>query len=163
MKPVYSNIDFTQGAHVGGITKIQVVPREWLNSGLVQDHNTGKILTAVDLLAGKAFIELNFTQDSYEFTEKPKASKPGDYFETNIAGLLNDLDPATYQVLETLRYSQFVVLATDRQQRMRICGNIDRGMSFSFGTKNANAQNGNLTVSVDLDMQTSTAAPFYEV
>lgn len=163
MKPVYANINFTQGAHIGGICKIQVVPREWLETDLVPDFNTGKIATAIDLLSGKSFIELNFTQDSYEFTEKPKRDKNGDYFDTNITGFINDLDASIYQLIETYRQHQFVVIATDRQKRQRICGNIELGMKFTFGTKNTNAQNGNLQVIVDLDMQSATAAPFYEV
>ena len=163
MKPVYANINVATGAHIAGICKIQVVAREWLESPLVIDFNTGKVTTAVDLVAGKSFLELNFTQDSYEFIEKPKSSKSGDYFETNISGLVNDLDSTMLQQLETWRHHQLVAIVTDRKKRMRICGNIDHGLNFIFSIKNVNAQNGLYQISIDMEIQTDAAAPFYEV
>src|SRR5881392_728476 len=113
MKQVYGNIAFTTGAQVAGICEIKIAPREWLASDPVIDFATGKILTDLALTDDKEFLILTLTQDSYEYNEKPKNNRGGSYYEVSCNGTINDLDSTTQQMLESLRYHEFVAIIKD--------------------------------------------------
>ena len=161
MKPSYDNLILKPGVANAGLSKIQIAPKEWLSAPLVFDFSTGAILTAIALTSGKSFYELQFTPFSYDFDEKNKTNKSGDYIETTIQGQINDLDQNQLQVIETFRRSELIVLATDRQKRRRVIGNQEYGMIFSFDSKNTNNPNGALTAKVSLVFDSESYSPFY--
>ena len=161
MKPVYSNIAIKTGVLNPGHYKVQLVPREWLATDPVVAFNTGTVLLPVTLLPGRQLLELEFTPESYDYDDKPKSNRGGPYHETTFTGLLNNLDVATLQVLNTMEYHQVVAILHDRQKRQRICGNSDAGMIFTFGQKIATSSNGTEIIQVSLSMESERPAPFY--
>lgn len=160
MKTVYNNIELKPGVHTGGICKIEIVPIEWLDEKIETDFSTGAVVE-VNLIAGKEWIVLELAPDSYLFDERSKTSKAGSYYELAISGQANDLDDELRQLLETLRYHQFVVKATDREKRPRISGNIDKGMKMSIPNANDNADGGGtLSVALNFSFEHERMAPF---
>lgn len=159
MKPVYSNLTPTYGVHQGGVCKIEIAPIEWLSTKLIRDFANGCTVIPA-LIEGKEWIVIEFTPDSYSYDEKPKTIKAGTYFETSVDGTSNDLDASTYQLLETLRYHQFIAIVTDRKKRKRICGTNETGMTMQIGNDNKNTDSGKLTVPVNLQYQNEKLNPF---
>lgn len=164
MKPVYNNIKPTTGVHLAGLIKILIAPKEWLDAPIVVDFNTNKVLTPATITGiGRSWLTLDLTADSYQFVEKPKNSKAGEFFDCSLNGLVNYIDAPLLQQLETIRFNEVVAIITDKNKRLRIVGDTVKGMNFSFGLKNDNANAGVQEVSIDLLLQLATPAPFYEV
>jgi hypothetical protein len=161
MKQVYGDVQLKSGATNAGISKIQLAPKDWLAADLIIDFSTGAISTAISLIAGKSFFELQFAPLSYDYDEKVKTVKNNPAIETTIGGHINDLDKDQLQIIETLRRSELICIATDRQRRKRIVGNQEYGMLFSFENKNANNPNGNQKAQVSLIFNSESFAPFY--
>lgn len=162
MKSIYANVSPVTGGHKGGVKQIKIVPIEWLASEIIVDFATGKVTSDVELIEGKDWLTVDLTADSYDFSENSKSNKGGTYYETSVAGTSNDMNPDVYQLLETLRFHQFVAIVIDRQQRSRIIGNIYAGMTMQVSNENKNNQGGTLTVSLQLYMQADAMAPFYD-
>jgi hypothetical protein len=163
MKPAYSSVALKEGPHKGGIISIQIAAKEWLDDDIVIDFLTGKVTSAVTFLSTHNWLTLTFTPNSYEYDEKPKSNKSGSYYEVSAAGIINYVDAALQQVLETLRYNQLVCLLTDRNQQLKLIGNKNFGMIFTIEQKNANNQSGVQQVPVSFYLETEDAPPFYEV
>lgn len=161
MKRVYSNLTPKTGAQVAGICTIHVAPIEWLQRDPIIHFPTGEILLPVTLRPGKSWITLDFTQESYYFDQKPKSNKGGSFYEISVGGTTNDLDAATRQLLETLRYHQFAVRAMDRQKRHRLAGDSTAGMILQFTDKEGNNNGGTKVIMVDMMMESEATAPFY--
>lgn len=161
MKPAYNNLSLAAGVHVGGLMQIQVAPKEWLSTDATIDFATGTITAAPAFIAGRDWITLTLTPTSYDFTESPKSGRQGSFIETVIGGMLNNIDAATLQTLETLRYHQLVCKATDRRKLIRLVGDTTNAMIFQYTPKNTNAGNGQNSVAVSLTFESETPAPFY--
>jgi len=162
MKPAYSDIAPVTGGLVSGICAVKIIPREWIAEEIKIDFGTNKVLSQAVLFPNKNWLKLQLVESSYEFDEKPKSNKGGNYYETSLSGTSNDLSADLLQVLETLRYSEFVVIAMDRQKRYRIIGNQDAGMVMQITNKQTNNQGGNQVITIDFTIQTETLSPFFE-
>ena len=163
MKDVYDNLLLKPGATNAGISKIHVIPKQWLSSNIIVDFATGTVKDAISLFAGKSLIEFQFTPLSYDYEEKPKSSKSGSFINVSISGLINDVDDQQLQVIESFRYSELVVIAMDRKRRKRIIGNQEYGMIFSFDNKNSNNPNGIQKAQISLILDSEYYPPFYMV
>ncbi len=163
MKDVYDNIELKSGSTNAGISKIQIVPKQWLNTDIAIDFATGSVVNAISLISGRSLHELVFAPLTYDFEEKPKSSKSGQVISVSISGLINDLDAPTLQVLETFRMNELVVIATDRNRRKRIVGSKEYGMLFSFDNKQSNSPNGNLRAQITMNFDSEFYPPFYMV
>ena len=161
MNQVYSNIAPTTGAFSSGICKIQIAPKEWLLDDIEIDFNTGTVISQVLLRDQLAWINLDLTENSYEFEEKPKSSKGGPFFEITIAGLVNNLTPELLQVLSTLSHHELIAILKDRQRRLKIVGTMTAGLVFQFGNREITSNGGTQTINIDLTMQSEDPAPFY--
>lgn len=162
MKRIYTDVAATQGFYAAGIYKIQLVPREWINTPIVANFNTWKVDNAVDLKAGYSFIELAAVPDSYEFDEKPKSNRGGSYFEVSIQATINEITPDLLPVLETLRYHELVAILYDKRRRKKIVGDQDAGLTFRFANKEDSTKQGGVQpISIDLTMDSDKAAFFY--
>ena len=159
MKQVYNNINLLNGAVKTGLCKILIAPREWLINTVDIDFTTGKVISEIAFIFGKNWIELQFTPLSYDMQETPKTNRAGEYIETVIKGTINNTEADTLQVLNTLRYHEFIVVAQNRNGLKKILGDTEKGMIFSFGTKNPH---NNLFAEVLFNIDTEQAAPIYE-
>ena len=162
MKQVYENILLHEGSHIAGICKLQIAPREWLSSNIIIDFNTGKIKTAINFITGRNWLDIELTLPSFEFDEKPKSNKSGQYIELAVAGTINNFTASVQQVIETLRYSEFVVLLTDANNNMRLIGDAESGMVLSPDHSVKNAVNEE-RLQLSFIMESETTAPIYEV
>ncbi len=163
MKPIYNNLTLTTGAYFAGISKIKIVPREWITEPIEIDFETGKVINEVLLAEGKQWLNLELTENSYDFEEKIKSSRSGEYYDIVIQGTINNISPELLQILETIRYHEMVAVAMDRQRRWKVIGNKDAALLFRFSNKENNNQGGQQICSIDLSMQSEHTSPFYEV
>lgn len=159
MKPAYSNLSLKCGVHIGGLYKVQIAPIEWLIEKVVFDFATGAAIEPL-LQDGKEWITLELTPDSYSYIETPGTSKAGDNYTTAITGTSNTITKEIRQVLETLRYHQFIVKATDADKQTRLCGDIDAGMKLQIPNDNTNDTGGKLSVGFSLSMAHEKSNPF---
>ncbi len=155
MKPAYSDIFLKPGAVNHGIVSVKVVPREWLSADPVIDFNTGKVIAAVSLAAGRSWILLDFAATTYKYDEKLKSTRPGSFYEISLSGSFNNYDSLIQQVTDSLRYHELVAIVMDRNKRIKLAGTKEAG----FGVSPANnIYSGH----IDLLMESEFPAPFYE-
>jgi hypothetical protein len=161
MKPNYTPIALEPGIHQPGICKIQVAPKEWLDTDVVPDFLTKNVTAPIILITGKSFIDLNFIWPSYEYNEKPKSSKHGSFTEVSLSGAINYTSPDILATLETLEYHELVAVVTDSRRQRRIIGNKEQGLSLTFSNKNANLSNSTNAIEVNMVMEQEGKPPFY--
>src|SRR6185503_9054385 len=128
MKQVYANIEATTGPHRGGICLVEIAAKEWMPSAMLTNFINGKAIQISELSDNKTWLRLQFLEESFEFSENTKSSRAGNFYEQIINGTINDCDDELYQALETLRNHEFIAKITDKQQRVKVCGNVDGGM-----------------------------------
>ncbi len=161
MKPVYTDLALRAGAHTGGLCSVKIAPKEWLAADPVIDFNTGTIVQEIQLISGKSFLNFSFTEESYDYSEKQKVSKAGLFYEITLSGLLNHINAAMQQTIETLRYHELVAIVTDRKKRKKFVGSMDAGLHFQLNSKHTNAQGGIQSGAIDLVMESEFLPPFY--
>ena len=161
MKQVYGNIALQNGALETGIVKVQIVPREWLAGNPVVDFNSGRVPVAVNLVTGRDWLTLEFAPLSYDYEEKPKSSKAGDFCEITVSGKLNNYGPDEQQIIESIRHSECVAVVMDRYKRNKIVGTMEAGLKLTPSNKIINTGGGNQDTTVQLIMESEDPAPFY--
>lgn len=159
MQQKYSNIQPHTGVHFGGICNVRIAPKEWLAGEVVKNFLTN-IVTSVPLKPSREFLTLKLIDQSYSFSEKVKNADAGQYFDIEISGESNHIDPSVLQVLETLRHHKFVAIVTDMKGRNRIVGNTFNGLTLMFGTTNGNSTGGEEHLPISLTMQSPEPAPY---
>lgn len=160
MKNIYYSLPLQYGNHTAGILKILVAPKEWLTENIQEDFSTG-VLVGPANFNGKQFLELQFTQKSYEYNSDLKKNKQGDFYEITVSGIINNIFPNVIQTLETLKNHELIVAFKDRQQRNRLFGNTDAGAFLTYKEKNINKDAGEQTIEITLTYQSKEAPKFY--
>lgn len=161
MKPVYNNIQPVTGHLETGICVAKIIPREWLALPLAVEFTSNTILTEPVLLDGKTWLSLEFVQPTYDYSEKPKTSNGGTYYEILLTGSINNIDASLLQTLETLRYHEHIAIVKDRKGRERIIGDPDSGMTLQVTNRTTNDNGGNITITIELSYLSDAAPPFY--
>jgi len=160
MKPVYHNITPVTGPHIGGMCKLFLLPKEWAANDPVIDFNTNKVLTDLPVISGKTWLEVELVSDTLEYGEKPKTNANGDYYEISTGGLLNFHDADLLQLLETLRYHEFLVIAQDKKNQKRLIGNRTNGMLLQIGYDEDATNGGTSRVSISLTIDLESKPPY---
>lgn len=163
MKPAYNSIATIKGAVNGGICSIQIAPREWLNAAPVVDFLTGKITTPITFITGKDWLNIEFIPQSHNYEENEKLSKSGKYFEIKFSGIINYADASLQQVLETMRYNQFIIKLIDRNKKIKIIGLPFSAMLPLLSNKSLNTSFGNQYTEFSFSLNSENAPPFYEI
>lgn len=133
MKQVYNNLTSKQGSISNGLCKLKIAPKEWIDGVIVS--NTNGVVTAAPLIAGKNWIEFELNPTSFEFIEDEKENAAGKYFEISISGVFNDTGFDKRQVLETLRYHEFVAISTFKDNTKKITGTESFGLKLNVQNK----------------------------
>jgi hypothetical protein len=163
MNPVYNSLFNKKGVHTGGLCSLYVVPKNWLLNDTNIDFTSGEILTPVTLQAGRNWMVFEIVPANFSFTEIPKDTKSGEYYETTISGSLNNYNQAIQQVVESLRFpEQLVCIVKDRQDRPKLIGNINFGMRLTATHSNTNNP-GKETLDLLLTYTSETLAPYYNI
>lgn len=149
------------GPHIAGITKVMLLPKDWILNAAVIDFLTGTIKTPIEILEGYQPIELQFLAESYDYDEKPKINKAGSFYEISLSGLINDLDPLILQTLNTYRYHQFAAIIQDKQKRNKLVGDKFAGLIMQFRNSEKADKGGTQQVSIEFNMEMEYPAPFY--
>lgn len=164
MKPAYASINLLNGSHNGGICSIQVAPNNWVETFPDVDFNYGKIITPVAFLAGKDWLDIVFTPNSYDYEETEKASAAGRFFDIKISGTVNYSDADLQQIIHTLRYHHFILKVRDRNGNYKLIGNIlPNSVIVEVTNKNTNANNGQQFSNFNFSFTTEDAPPYYAV
>ncbi len=161
MSNAYADIPLATGSRFAGIYLTKIVPREWLYDAILVDYTTGKVITAVTLLSGKNFLQINTVPESSDYTELQKNAEAGDYFELKLTGIITAYGPAAQLALETYRYHEWVVIFIDQDKNLRIAGNKEQGMRFGADFKEIGKNGGNTSYGMSLIMESPCRAPFY--
>ena len=161
MKQSYTSLKPATGLQVSGICLLQVAPREWLATDPVIDFTTGRVTTPLSFIAGKSLLTLELTADSYDYTEKPKSSRGGTFYDIGCVGTLNELTPESQQVLESLRHHELVLITKDRKKRLRLIGTKAAGCVLQVTYRQASTSGGVEVATIDLSMECEERPPFY--
>lgn len=160
MKPVYSNITYATGLHEGGMCMLFLLPKEWATSDPVIDFNTNKVLIPITVEALKEWIRVDVVKDTLEYIEKPKSNAAGVYYEITTGGLVNFHEPYFMQLLETLRYHEFIVITLDKRNQYRIIGNRTNGMLLQISHDEDAGNGGTSRTSLSLSMDVEKLPPY---
>ena len=158
MKQAYNNISLTPGAHNKGLVSIKVAAKEWLSNTVLIDFATGAVSTAITFLTGKGWIDINFIPGSYTMDEIPKISKNGTAYEITIAGTINNNDVSIQQIIESIRYNELIIIATDKNGDRKITGNTLKAMLPSFINKTISSSQ---QINASFSYESDTIPPFY--
>jgi len=162
MKPVYSHIEPSTAVHTAGIVKLLIAPREWLSEPFEKDFTNNKVLDAVAFLSGKTWLHIEMAGESIFFNETPKNSNAGEFYEVSTGGVLNYMDAALLQQLETMRYHEWVVVTMDRKKKYRIAGTYEKGMQLSVAHAERADDGGESRVTLQFFIETESLPPYYE-
>ncbi len=131
MKQLYGQIKPITGGYIAGIYTIKILPVEWLVTKWKPSFKHG-VVPDIFIEEGRDLLSIDLIQNTYKYTEKPKQANSGTYYDISLTGTSNDIDQDTMQILNTYRYHQWLVLLTDTNKRIKIIGNKDAGLIFSF-------------------------------
>lgn len=157
MKSAYASIGLLPGARNTGSIGILLAPREWISSIADPNFSTG-IISSVQFHAGKEWIELEGIPESYQFEEKPKTNKSGDYFEISARAIINQLTPEIQKKLNTYLYSEFVAVLKNKSGYLKLIGNQEQGMILKMDHDQTNTQR----LSIELTIDQIDPAPYYQ-
>jgi nitrate reductase beta subunit len=98
-----------------------------------------------------------------ELAITPREAAAGDYFESNLKGVLtsNQVD-TDYATLQTAVYEEWLVLYTYRYGSTRMLGNDKRACRLSLGQR-ANNSNNQEDMTVSLSLLSEKTPPFYVI
>jgi hypothetical protein len=161
MKQVYSDIKYQKQIHSAGLWYLQITPREWLAKDPVVDFETGRVLEALQVINDKFFLSLELTPPSYDYKSIPKATKSGNIYNISLSGLLNTFNYSLQQVLESIKYSELVVVLTDRNKRRKVIGDTQSGMELSITHTHKNAPRGEEQIQLDFTYTSNNQPPYY--
>jgi len=162
MKPVYSNIEPSADVHKAGVVQLLLAPREWLSEAFEIDFSTNKVIDPVTFIAGRSWLQTEFAGESITYNENERYSDAGRYYEIVAAGVLNYLDEDLLQLIETLRYHEFVVVLMDRKKKYRIAGTYDKGMLLTVNSTERAEDGGEKRVSFSFAGEQEQLPPFYD-
>lgn len=158
MRPVINDANLTNGVHNTGTATILFALKEWISQEIEIDFDTNTVIADIELLAGKKFIEIPFTPESYDYKEDPKESDSGDFFATQVSGDCNYLSPSISELLEVLRFRECLVIAFDKSGNKKIIGTKESGAIIRY--KNTNPSD-DQTVTVTATFDQENPNPFY--
>lgn len=160
----YKNIKPKSGKNPGGICSILIADINWIQDIIFPDLNSGQIITPVVFKQDKNFIQLNLLQKTYSYTETPKDTKSGTYYEVAITGTLDYMNAELQQQLENLRYKQLSTIVQFLPGTKKILGNKDFGLSLRFSNQNTTDNNGGLlSIPISITGNLASAPPFYNI
>lgn len=155
MKQVYTNIIAKKGSITNGLCKLKVVPKEWIDGSITPSYSTGTV-TNVNLIAGRDWINIECTPNSYDFIEEEKENAAGKYFEITLSGTINITDISTRQILETLRNHELVSISTFKNNTQKITGTEEFGLKLLIQNKTPN-NSSNYNFTLKMLAETSSA------
>lgn len=159
--PTLTNITSTLGNNKGGLIQLQLCPMEWLANAVLANPNTRIVSNPIALLAGKVMLTIKCQSETLEYTEKPKDSGAGSFFEQEIRGIINMDDQDKSLQLDTLRLHRLFVLVPDKNNLTRvIAGEV--GMTLRHEIVIDPEVSGKTYYSINLKGQLEHAAPFYD-
>lgn len=105
------------------------------------DPLTGLCNTPIKLYAGKTWYDCKVVDKGRIFTETPKVSNAGPYWEMQVSGYLGGNNTNQTLSASAMRYHQFVVMFKDRDGQIRFIGDADTGADaeppYTSGDKDA--------------------------
>lgn len=125
------NVTDNRGMNAGGICKIEFVPKDWIAAHFAPSAADGAVHGKPTLIAGKSWLTGKMERNGTSFDEDGKLADAGDYAEQTINGSINKDILATNNLMNTLRYYEYVVIIYGKNGNNRIVGNKSSGMLFS--------------------------------
>lgn len=160
----YKNIKPKSGKNPGGICSILIADINWMQDPIIADLNLGQVITPVLFKPGMDFIQLNLLQKTYSYTETPKDTKSGTYYEIAISGTLDYMNSELQQQLENLRFKQLITIVQFLPGTKKILGNKDFGLSLRFSNQNTTDNSGGLlSIPISITGNLATAPSFYNI
>ena len=163
MKQVYSSLTHRPGSTNAGICAIRIAAKEWISGLILPDFNTGAVVNAIALLPGFNWLELEFTQPSHELEQTEKENKSGPYFEISYTGIINNMDAALQQSLESIKRHQVVAIFTQRNGLKKIIGDTETGMLLKHSNKIVNGSAASEVPVIELYIQSENPSTYYNV
>lgn len=159
--PTLTNITSTLGSNKGGLKHIQLCPMEWLANAVVVHPETRIVTNPIAMKPGKVMLTIKCQSETLEYTEKPKDSGAGSYYEQEIRGIVNLDDQDKNLQFDTLRLHRLFVLVPDKNNLTRvIAGEV--GMSMRIETIIDPEVSGKTYYNITMKGQLEHAAPFYQ-
>lgn len=158
MRPIIQEVNITNGVHNTGTAVILFALKEWIDTDIQFDFDTNTVLEDIELIAGKKFIEIPFTPESYDYKEDPKESDSGVFFATQLSGSCNYLSPLISELLEAIRFRECLVIAYDKSGNIKLIGNKESGAKIQYNNANPSTDQ---TVTVTATFDQENLNPFY--
>lgn len=126
--------------NMGGLRSVMAIPEKsfW---GINKTAEYGKIRN--ELLTGNTenIILFDCLWEGYSFSEKSKDSDSGITYEIKVAGTLPGDSHVSDELIRVLQLHKFwIILVTDQNNNIRLCGSHDVRMLFSFERNTGNNQ-----------------------
>jgi hypothetical protein len=124
-----ANVYTTDCTNIAGLAAIRVIPVD--NVVSIPNAQFGIVEEAIVLADENNYMDITFEQDTADFSEDGQDSKQGEFFKTKLELFVAGMKPESDYNLGLLYRGEFVVICTDNNGRVRICGSQDYPMSFT--------------------------------
>lgn len=115
---------------MGGNFTFQFIPVKYTQS---MPENVGSVVASLPTpITGKAILNGLAIMDTLTFNEKQATQDAGDYFTTEIKGFVPKMDSTTLSLFNEMRRHRHIVMITDNNGKLRVCGTLNNGMEFKF-------------------------------
>lgn len=94
------------------------------------DPETGMLLSSIELKPGKFLYLCESINSSRSFTETPKDSPAGPYYDISVTAQLMGSSAAQILIRGTLKHHRWGLIITDKNGVTRLIGNEDSGAEF---------------------------------
>ncbi len=83
-------------------------------------------------ISGKSITNGLSIMDTLSFNEKPVDHDAGSFFKTEISGFVPKLTPGYLALFNEMRRYRHIVMPTDNNGCVHVCGTLTLGLKFSF-------------------------------
>lgn len=146
---------------MGGVVEFNFSPIE--NIAIIPDAVNDCICTPITFTGANTFFQGKALRNSLNFSEKQKITNAGESFVTEITGMVPKLTGSYLYLFNEMKRHRFVLLVTDNNGSLRLCGTKEKGMRFSFDQDSKNSPGQLSGFQFSFTIETEKASPFYFV
>lgn len=144
---------------MGGVVEFNFSPIE--NIAVIPDAVNDCISTPITFSGANIFFQGKALRDSLNFSEKQKITNAGENFITEVTGMVPKLTVPYLNIFNEMKRHRFVLLVTDNNGLLRLCGTKEKGMRFSFDQDSKNRPGLLSGFQFSFTLESDKSSPFY--
>jgi hypothetical protein len=146
---------------MGGNISFQFIPIN--NTQSISDAVSCAVAALPTPKGGKSILDGLAILGTLSFIEKMDETAAGHYYKTEIKGFVPYLSAAYLALFNEMKQARHIVMPTDSNGKVRVCGTLTNGMKFTFDQDTKEAASGANGFSFMFSGQFTEPSPFLVV